>query len=263
MAMAVNAHPPLTSRHCFPTPTSKVAVYKVKPVYLVNVGCTYKKHFASHVYSQRESFPLRNQEAIIKDVPLVSFRIPFLSNDKCNRLTINSAAASDTGLEKSKPEVLVINDREITVESREDRKIHVRVNVSGEDTERTFDDILTKLAKEVGPVPGFRRQKGGKTGIVPKFVLLKMLGRSTVRNFVIQELVSSTLADYSAQENLNVKEELNTKESAEELDAVFEPGKKFSFSAVIELEEEKPENEQEEDFENEQEEEVIEVEIAS
>ncbi|XP_057815170.2 uncharacterized protein LOC131028834 isoform X2 [Cryptomeria japonica] len=248
MAMAVNAHPPLTSRHCFPTPTSKVAVYKVKSVYLVNVRCTYKKHFASHVYSTRESFPLR---------------IPFLSNDKCNRLTINSAAAADTGLEKSKPEVLVINDREITVESREDGKIHVRVNVSGEDTERTFDDILTKLAKEVGPVPGFRRQKGGKSGNVPKFVLLKMLGRSTVRNFVIQELISSTLADYTAQENLNVKEELNTKESAEELDAAFEPGKKFSFSAVIELEEEKPENEQEKEFENEQEEEVIEVETAS
>ncbi|KAH9310686.1 hypothetical protein KI387_025721 [Taxus chinensis] len=147
MATAATALPAFSSVSCFSAPISKVAVYKVKLDFHVNVRCTYKKNISSRVYSIWENFPSR---------------VPLLSYDKHNRLTINSAATSDTGLEVSKPEISVINGRKITVESREDGKIHVRVDVSGKDTEKTFDDVVTKFAKEMGPLPGFRKLKGGQ-----------------------------------------------------------------------------------------------------
>lgn len=37
----------------------------------------------------------------------------------------------------------------------------VRVDLTGDDTEKVFDKVLTNLARTAPPVPGFRRQKGG------------------------------------------------------------------------------------------------------
>lgn len=98
---------------------------------------------------------------------------------------------------------------------------------------------------------------------VPKDFLLQILGEDRVTNFVIQEIVSSTLADYvekaspfyylSAcfldvarltflkstihQENLTVKDnKINTIQTAEELKSVFIPGNDFGFNATLELE---------------------------
>uniref|UniRef100_A0A0D6R5X8 peptidylprolyl isomerase n=1 Tax=Araucaria cunninghamii TaxID=56994 RepID=A0A0D6R5X8_ARACU len=245
--MAMSALPVLRPVPRSTTPIPQEAVGKVKLNYHVNVRCNYKKldnhvnvrcnykkNITSHVFSIWENFPDRSL---------------LWSHYKGNRLTINCAATSDTGSEEAQLTNLAINDRQLTVESREGGKIHVRVDVPGKDTQKTFDDILTSLASEAGPVPGFRRQKGGKTANVPKFVLLKMLGRSRVRNFVIQELISSTVEDYIKKEKLKVKDQLDTKESAEELDAAFEPGKDFSFSVAIELEEEEPVKEQEKEVE--------------
>lgn len=72
---------------------------------------------------------------------------------------------------------------------------------------------------------------------VPKDFLLQMLGEERVTNFVIQEIVSSTLADYTKKENLTVKDnKINTIQTAEELRSSFVPGKEFGFSATLELE---------------------------
>lgn len=235
MATAMAALPILAAyRPCSSTPLSISQVYtcRVAVNYPVNVHCTYKKNISSHVYSAWKHFPVR---------------ISLWSYAKGNLCTANSATASDTGLEESKESDLIINDRQITVESREDGKIHVRVDVTGKDTQKTFDDILKTLASEAGPVPGFRRQKGGKTSNVPQFVLLKTLGKSRVRKFVIQEIISSTVADYVKKENLKVKSDLKTMESAEELDAAFEPGKDLEFHITLELEEEESQTGLEED----------------
>jgi hypothetical protein len=37
----------------------------------------------------------------------------------------------------------------------------LRVELSGDETQKVFDQVLTNLAREAPPVPGFRRQKGG------------------------------------------------------------------------------------------------------
>lgn len=215
---------------CSPKPLriSQVAACRVAVNYPVSVHCTYKKNVSLHVYNAWKQFP---------------GRISLWSYAKGNLCTASSVTASDTGLEESKESGVIINDRQITVESREDGKIHVRVDVTGKDTQKTFDRILKTLASEAGPVPGFRRQKGGKTTNVPPFVLLKTLGKSRVRKFVIQEIISSTVADYVKKENLKVKSDLSTKESAEELDATFEPGKELKFHITLELEEEQSQKE--------------------
>ncbi|XP_027176682.1 uncharacterized protein LOC113775847 isoform X4 [Coffea eugenioides] len=152
-----------------------------------------------------------------------------------------SVSAVRSGLEASiaDPEenAVHVKNAKIVVESRDDAKLQVRVDLGGEETRLVFEKVLTNLARAAPPVPGFRRQKGGKTSKVPKDFLLQMLGEERVTNFVIQEIVSSTLADYTKKENLTVKgNKINTIQTAEELRSSFVPGKEFGFSATLELE---------------------------
>ncbi|XP_008218625.1 PREDICTED: uncharacterized protein LOC103318938 isoform X2 [Prunus mume] len=149
--------------------------------------------------------------------------------------------AAGSGLEASIADVegnlITLKSAKIVVESQEDNKIQVRVDLTGDDTEKVFDKVLTNLARTAPPVPGFRRQKGGKTSKVPKSFLLDILGKERVTKFVIQEIISSTMGDYVKKENLNVKEnKINTTQTAEELKLLFKPGTEFGFNAILELE---------------------------
>ncbi|VVA26922.1 PREDICTED: trigger factor [Prunus dulcis] len=149
--------------------------------------------------------------------------------------------AAGSGLEASIADVegnlITLKTAKIVIESQEDNKIQVRVDLTGDDTEKVFDKVLTNLARTAPPVPGFRRQKGGKTSKVPKSFLLDILGKERVTKFVIQEIISSTMGDYVKKENLNVKEnKINTTQTAEELKLLFKPGTEFGFNAILELE---------------------------
>ncbi|KAK8914520.1 hypothetical protein KSP39_PZI023770 [Platanthera zijinensis] len=131
---------------------------------------------------------------------------------------------------------LSLDNVNIVVESRDEDKIHVRVDLTGEQTQRAFDFVLTNLARTAPPVPGFRRRKGGKTSTVPKSFLLQILGNDRVTNFVIQEIVSVSINDYAKKENVKVKNQVKTAQTAEELKAAFLPGSEFGFNATIEIE---------------------------
>ncbi|PHT80139.1 hypothetical protein T459_18191 [Capsicum annuum] len=92
------------------------------------------------------------------------------------------------------------------------------------------------------PVPGFRRERGGKTSKVPRDFLLQILGEERVTNFVIPEIVTSSLADYVKKENLTVKDnKISTTQTADELKSSFDPGTQFGFNATLELEKAKTE----------------------
>ncbi|GMP55132.1 hypothetical protein CsSME_00020045 [Camellia sinensis var. sinensis] len=149
-------------------------------------------------------------------------------------------SAVGSGLEVStdpKDNAITIKNVKILVESREDDKIHLRVDLTGNETQKVFDQVLTDLARSAPPIPGFRRQKGGKTSKVPKSFLLQVLGEERVTKFVIQEIVSSTMADYVKKENLNVRDKkINTVQTAEELKLLFAPGNEFGFNATLEIE---------------------------
>ncbi|XP_030937484.1 uncharacterized protein LOC115962748 isoform X2 [Quercus lobata] len=156
------------------------------------------------------------------------------------RLT-KQISASSSGLEASitdqKGKTIKLKSAMIVIESQDENKMQIQVNLTGDETEKVFDQVLTNLARTAPPVPGFRRQKGGKTSQVPKSFLLQMLGEERVTKFVIQEIVNSTMDDYVKNENLNVKDnKINTIQKAEELMSSFIPGKEFRFNAVLELE---------------------------
>ncbi|URD84788.1 Bacterial trigger factor protein (TF) [Musa troglodytarum] len=80
-----------------------------------------------------------------------------------------------------------LDNVKIVIESRDNDKITVRVDLTGEETQKAFD-------------------------IVPKSFLLQMLGRD--------------------RENLKVKSQFKTIQTAEELEAAFTPGSEFGFNAV-------------------------------
>ncbi|KAL7085868.1 hypothetical protein ACP275_14G303900 [Erythranthe tilingii] len=174
------------------------------------------------------------------------------------RLLFKPISAVSLGLEASitEPNVISVKNVEIVVESQDDDKIQVsfgsvfalRVDLLGKETQTVFDKVLRSLARSAPPVPGFRREKGGKTTKVPTDFLLQILGEARVTNFVIQEIVSSTLADYVKKENLTVKEnKVNTIQTAEELKLAFVPGKDFGFNATLEFEKPTEEEDAEEE----------------
>ncbi|URD77406.1 Bacterial trigger factor protein (TF) [Musa troglodytarum] len=67
-----------------------------------------------------------------------------------------------------------LDNVKIVIESRDNDKITVRVDLTGEETQKAFD-------------------------IVPKSFLLQMLGRDRVTKFLIQEIVGITIGDYEKE----------------------------------------------------------------
>ncbi|KAL8141808.1 hypothetical protein V2J09_014840 [Rumex salicifolius] len=156
-----------------------------------------------------------------------------------NRRILSPPSATSSGFEASMLEAedskLRFKTVDIVVESSDASEIQLRVDLPGEETQRAFDVILTNLARSAPPIPGFRRQKGGKTAQVPKGLLLNMIGEARVTKFTIQEIITSVLIDY---ENLAVKDKkISTIQTEAELKISFSPGNAFGFNAVLELEE--------------------------
>ncbi|XP_008788187.2 trigger factor-like isoform X1 [Phoenix dactylifera] len=147
--------------------------------------------------------------------------------------------ATGSGLEASitdqKKSDLSLDNVKIVVESRDDDKIHVRVDLTGEETQKALDDVLTNLARTAPPIPGFRKMKGGKTSNVPKSFLLQVLGRDRVTKFLIEEIVGMTIGDYVKKEKLKVKSQFKTTQTAVELESAFTPGSEFGFNATIDF----------------------------
>ncbi|XP_058094192.1 uncharacterized protein LOC131240138 [Magnolia sinica] len=122
-----------------------------------------------------------------------------------------------------------------SISASEDGRIKMRINVSGDKTQVIFDKVFSKLVDAAQPIPGFRRVKGGKTPDIPKDVLLHILGPSKVNKEAIKKIINSTVAECVANEGLEVTKDLKIEESYEELEAAFEPGKEFSFNAIVQL----------------------------
>ncbi|XP_012441028.1 uncharacterized protein LOC105766201 isoform X2 [Gossypium raimondii] len=158
---------------------------------------------------------------------------------KYRRKPISALASGlEASISDADDKLIALKDAKIVVESKDENKIQLRVDVTGIETQKVFNKVLTDLARQAPPIPGFRREKGGKTTKVPREFLLQILGEERVTKFVVQEIVTSTVADYVKEENLNVKDKkVSTSQSAEELKVSFTPGKDFWFNAVLELEE--------------------------
>ncbi|KAF5188060.1 bacterial trigger factor [Thalictrum thalictroides] len=142
-------------------------------------------------------------------------------------------------LDTSVPEMVdirpTLRKAKVVIESREGDTIQVRVDLTGKDTQKVFDDVLSNLARAAPAVPGFRRQKGGKTSNVPKEFLVRAIGEARVIKFVIQEIVSSTMTEYVEEASLKVKKEFKTIQAPEELESLFEPGNPFWFNATLDI----------------------------
>ncbi|KAF2321962.1 hypothetical protein GH714_004865 [Hevea brasiliensis] len=158
------------------------------------------------------------------------------SNFRCFRLLLGLEAS----ITDPKDNAITLKNAQVVLESKEENKIQLRVDLPGDETQKVFDKVLIDLGRSAPPIPGFRRQKGGKTSKVPRDFLLQILGEERVTKFVIQEIVTSSIANYVKKENLNVKDnKVNTIQKAEELKKFFSPGNAFGFNAVLELEETK------------------------
>ncbi|XP_062207747.1 uncharacterized protein LOC133909363 [Phragmites australis] len=131
---------------------------------------------------------------------------------------------------------LSLENVKVSVMSRDDDKINVRVQLPGKATQKVFDEALAILARDAPPVPGFRKSKGGKTSNIPSSILLQMLGKSRVTKFVLQEILSITIEEFVKKENLKVNPEIKTTQSEGEMESAFMPGSAFEFNVILQLE---------------------------
>lgn len=148
-------------------------------------------------------------------------------------------SALNSGLEASVTDSneisAILTNAKIVLDSQDENKIQLRVDLTGDQTQKVFDRILINLGRTAPPVPGFRMQKGGKSSKIPKDFLVQMLGEERVTKFAIQEILNSTMADYAEKENLDVKDQkVSTIQTAEELKKSFKPGNEFGFNVIIE-----------------------------
>ncbi|WJX51589.1 hypothetical protein P8452_37770 [Trifolium repens] len=153
-------------------------------------------------------------------------------------------SAVNSGLEASTTDSYDISafltDVTVVAQPGDDQnKIQLRVDLTGDQTQKVFDKILINLGRTAPPVPGFRMQKGDdlirKSMQIPKHFLVQMLGEERVTKFAIQEILNCTMADYAKKENLDAKDKkVSTVQTEQELKKSFKAGKRFSFNVLIE-----------------------------
>ncbi|TVU36203.1 hypothetical protein EJB05_18127 [Eragrostis curvula] len=148
---------------------------------------------------------------------------------------VGSGRGSSITADESKRNLSLENVK-ISIVSRDDEKINVRVQLPGKATQKVFDEALVILARDAPPVPGFRKSKGGKTSNIPSSILLQMLGKSRVTKFVLQEILSMTIGEFVKKENLKVNPEIMTTQSEAEIESAFKPGSAFGFNVMLQLE---------------------------
>lgn len=202
------------------------------------------------MHTASQSFILNLTPQMIKHRQRVEDFVLCGSNSRhfCLSLKHGHGAARILKREQSRclPTASVLSDTEIssarfeefsvsTVDTDDVRELKISIEVSGNRTQRTFDDVFQKMVKAAQPIPGFRRVKGGKTPNIPKDILLEVLGPSNVFKQVIKEIINSTVAEYVEKESLRVSSDLRVEQSFEDLETTFEEGEKFSFDVVLQL----------------------------
>ncbi|EXB55204.1 Trigger factor [Morus notabilis] len=115
-------------------------------------------------------------------------------------------------------------------------ELKISVEVSGTITRELYDKVFDKMVADAQPIPGFRRVKGGEL-LIPKDILLEVLGPSKVIKQVIKKIINSTIAEYVDKEGLKVSKDLRVEQSFEDLESTFEAGETFNFDAILQLQE--------------------------
>ncbi|KDO52406.1 hypothetical protein CISIN_1g028445mg [Citrus sinensis] len=151
----------------------------------------------------------------------------------CPPIFVVLSAVEDAGVSSSQFEDFVVS----TTRTNEATELKIGVEVSGAKTRAIFDDVFDKMVAAAQPIPGFRRVKGGKTPNIPRDILLEVLGPTNVYKEVIKKVIDTTVAEFVEKEDLKVSKDLRVEQSFEDLEKLFEPDEKFSFDAVIKLQE--------------------------
>lgn len=129
------------------------------------------------MHTASQSFILNLTPQMIKHRQRVEDFVLCGSNSRhfCLSLKHGHGAARILKREQSRclPTASVLSDTEIssarfeefsvsTVDTDDVRELKISIEVSGNRTQRTFDDVFQKMVKAAQPIPGFRRVKGGE-----------------------------------------------------------------------------------------------------
>eukprot|EP00976_Prorocentrum_cordatum_P076369 1182278-Prorocentrum_minimum.AAC.2 len=83
----------------------------------------------------------------------------------------------------------------------------LRVQIDADVTGKAYDEALRELGRSV-ELPGQRKQKGGKATPLPKGLITSLVGKKKINRFVVDGLITESVCDYAAENNLQVPADL-------------------------------------------------------
>jgi len=74
-------------------------------------------------------------------------------------------------------------------------------------TTKTVNEAVVDLGRSIVG-PGSRVQKGGEIKPLPKGVIMNIVGKNRINQFVVDGLVTETVCDYASENGLQVRSDL-------------------------------------------------------
>ncbi|KAL9296473.1 hypothetical protein ACSQ67_022369 [Phaseolus vulgaris] len=78
----------------------------------------------------------------------------------------------------------MLTNAKIVLDSEEENKKQLRVDLTGDQTQKVFDRIVINLGRTAPPVPGFRMQKGGKNQEAALLIKIDTVPFHTLNNSI-------------------------------------------------------------------------------
>mmetsp|Transcript_13033 Transcript_13033/g.27571 ORF Transcript_13033/g.27571 Transcript_13033/m.27571 type:complete len:167 (-) Transcript_13033:268-768(-) len=123
----------------------------------------------------------------------------------------------------------------IVVEAKppKEGKLDLRVRIDADVTGKAYDEALRELGRSV-ELPGQRKRKGGKATPLPKGMIISLVGKKKINRFVVDGLITESVCDYAAENNLQVPSDLSAAGVVEDIEGVrtsFVAGEDLEFEA--------------------------------
>jgi trigger factor len=116
----------------------------------------------------------------------------------------------------------------VTSEKLPASQIGLEIEIPPEKSQQTYEQVIQKFARTAN-IPGFRKGK------VPRQILLQRLGLAQIKAAALEELVQSGITEAIKQSEIQVIGQPELRSSFEDLVNQYEPGKKLTFSAAVDV----------------------------
>ncbi|MBR8830969.1 MAG: trigger factor [Chlorogloea purpurea SAG 13.99] len=116
----------------------------------------------------------------------------------------------------------------VTQEKLPDSQIGLEIEVSGETTQKTYENVVQNLARSI-QLPGFRKGK------IPRPVLIQRIGTKRIKAEALEQVIQKGLDEAIKNEEIQSLGNYKLISNFDELVDSYEPGQALTFAASIDV----------------------------